>query len=152
MSCTIKQCMTKKIKSVPPDMNARDALKILIKTGASGLPVIGKDGALAGVFTEKEILRAILPGYLKHVGMFAYGQDSKAQLRKLARLDRLKVRDIMRVEVPTLDEGSSLSEASHIMLTRSERRIVVTKDGKPVGVITRADVVKALAKAADVEL
>lgn len=152
MSCIIKNCMTKKIKSVPPDMNARDALKILIKAGASGLPVIDKEGRLVGVFTEKEILKTILPGYLKDVGMFTYGQDSKSELRKLARLDRLKVRDIMRVEVTTLDESASLTEASHIMLTQGVRRIVVTKDKAPVGIITRADVVKALAKAAGVKL
>lgn len=148
----VSKFMTKKIKSVPPEMGAKSALRLLIRSKASGLPVIDRNGRLVGVLTEKEVLKAILPVYVKDVGAFIYGQDSKAELKKLAELDRFTVKDIMREEVPTLEEGASLSEASHVMLTKSERRIVVTKDGKPVGVITRADVVKALAKEARVRL
>lgn len=152
MGWTVKQCMTRKIKSVPPEMNALAALQTLVRSGASGLPVIDGQGRLVGVFTEKEVLRAILPSYLPMVGPFVYDQDSKAELKKMAHLGRYTVGDIMRTEVPTLDEGSSLTEASRMMLTRSERRIVVLREGKPVGVITRADIVKALSKEAGVRL
>jgi len=152
MKLRVKDCMSRKIKSILPDMNAGEALKMLIKSGASGLPVIDKLGALKGVFTEKEVLKAILPGYLKDVGAFIYSEDSKSELKKLADLDKFTAQDIMRKDVPTLDEEASLSEASHIMLTKSERRIVVTKNNLPTGVITRCDVVRALAKEAGVTL
>lgn len=152
MGYVVRDCMTTRIRSVDPDMSATEALRFLVRTGTSGLPVIDKEGNVAGIFTEKEILKAILPGYLKDVGSFVYGQDSKAELRKIAHLGSFTVRDLMRTEVPTLDENASLSEASHIMLTRNERRIMVMKGGKPVGIITRSDVVTALAKEAGVEL
>jgi len=58
----------------------------------------------------------------------------------------------MRKDVPILDETASLTEASRIMLTKSERRIVVVKDKKAIGVITRCDVVRALAKEAGLAL
>jgi CBS domain-containing protein len=144
--------MSKTIKSVQPDMNAKEALKALIRSGASGLPVIDGQGILVGVFTEKEILKSILPSYLKDVGNFVYGEDSKLELKRLAHLDRLTVKDIMRTEVPTVTEETSLTEISHIMLTRSERRVMVVKGKKALGVITRADVVTALAKEAGVVL
>jgi len=152
MSFTAKDCMSKTIKSVQPDMNAKEALKALIRSGASGLPVIDGQGILVGVFTEKEILKSILPSYLKDVGNFVYGEDSKLELKRLAHLDRLTVKDIMRTEVPTVTEETSLTEISHIMLTRSERRVMVVKGKKALGVITRADVVTALAKEAGVVL
>ena len=144
--------MSKKIKFVHPDMNAGQALKVLLKSGASGLPVIDRRGRLCGVFTEKEILKAILPVYLKEVGAFIYSEDSKSELKKLSHLGKYKVRDIMRKEAPTVGEETSLTEVSHIMLTRSQRRVIVTKKSKVVGVITRCDVVRALAKEAGLRL
>ncbi len=152
MSFVAKNFMSKKVKSVPPDMDAKHALKILLKGGLSGLPVINKRGMLCGVFTEKEVLRAILPVYLADVGAFVYGEDSKSELKKLARLGTRKVREIMRKDVPTVNEDTSLTEVSHIMLTRNERRVIVTKGCKVAGIITRCDVVNALAKEAGLRL
>ncbi len=152
MSFTAKDCMSRAIKSVPPDMNAKEALKILIESGASGLPVIDKEGSPIGVFTEKEVLKAIMPVYLMKIGNFVYGQDSKGELKKLAHLEKFQVKDVMRKEIPTVTEETSLTEVSHIMLTKSERRVIVVKGKKAIGVITRADVVKALAREAGVSL
>lgn len=144
--------MSRDVKFVRPDSNAKEALKLLLSEGTSGMPVIDKDGRPVGVFTEKEILKAVLPGYVQDVGAFIYAEDSKSTLKKIAGLEKILVKDIMRVEISTIQEETSVSEASRIMLTRSERRIIVLKDGKAVGVITRCDVVKALANAAGVEL
>jgi len=152
MKFTVKDFMSSKIKSLTPDMNAKEALGTLIRGGTSGLPVIDAEGRAVGVFTEKEVLKAILPAYLKDVGSFVYADTSKSELKKLAGLDKFLVRDLMRTEVPTITEDASLTEASRIMLTKSERRVIVVKDGKATGVITRCDVVKALAKEAGVAL
>lgn len=152
MEYKIKDIMSKEIKSLAPDMNAKDALKMLIENDMSGMPVIDEGQNLIGVFTEREILKAILPVYVKQVGQFIYAEDSKGEIKKLAAMDRFRVKDLMRKDVPTIDENASLTEASKIMLTRSERRIIVTADKKPVGVVTRYDVVRALARKAGVEL
>jgi len=152
MSIRIKDIMTKEIKSIPPEMNARKALGLLVKTGMSGFPVIDAKGEAVGVFTEKEILSAILPGYLKAVGSFVYAADSKAELKKLAGLEKFLVKDLMRKEVPTLEEDATLTEASRMMLTKSERRLIVVKGNIAVGVVTRRDVVTALAAEAGVAI
>ena len=152
MNSKVKDVMSADIKHISPDMNAKEALKMLIETGMSGFPVIDSGNNLVGVFTEREILKAILPVYVQNVGAFIYANDSKSELKKIASLEKFKVSDLMRKDVPTIDAEASLTEASRIMLTRSERRIVVIKDKKPVGVITRADVVGALARKANVIL
>lgn len=144
--------MSKKIRSISPDLSAAEALRILVKKSTSGLPVIDKEGAALGVFTEKEVIRAILPTYLKDIGNFIYAEDSKSELKKIVGLKNIKVRDIMRKDFPTLDEEASLTEASRIMLMRNERRIVVLRNKKAVGIITRYDVVRGLAKEAGVRL
>ncbi|OGW83866.1 MAG: hypothetical protein A2987_01905 [Omnitrophica bacterium RIFCSPLOWO2_01_FULL_45_10] len=145
-----KDFMSKKIKAVLPDTNVRDAIKILIDSDVSGLPVIDSEGNLLGVFTEREILKAILPVYVKSVGTFIYGEESKSAIKKTAALDNFLVKDLMRKEVTTLDEESALSEVSKTMLIKSERRIIMMREKKPVGVITRADVIKAFVEAAGI--
>lgn len=152
MTFFVKDCMSRKVESLAPEMDAREALKRLINIGRSGLPVLDKSGAVVGVFTEREVLKAILPGYLKDVGEFIYGDDSKSELKKLAHLDKFTVKDLMRTDVPVVKEDTSLTEVSHIMLTKSERRVIVVRDGKAVGVLTRYDIVKALAEKAGIKL
>ncbi len=148
MSFVAKDYMSKKIRFVRPDMNAKKALQLLIRSKTSGLPVIDTTGAVVGVFTEKEVLKAILPSYIKDVGAFIYGEDTKSELKKLCRLQKFQVKDVMRTEVPTISPETSLTEVSKIMLTKNERRVIVTKGSKAIGVITRSDVVKALLKEA----
>lgn len=148
----VRDVMSKEIKSVGPDMNAKDALKVLIENDMSGLPVIDGSARLVGVFTEREVLKAILPVYIRDVGTFVYAGESKAELKKLAALEKFMVKNLMRKDVPTISADASLAEASRIMLTKSERRVVVMDSDRPVGVITRGDVVRALAKEAGVSL
>jgi len=57
----------------------------------------------------------------------------------------------MRTEVSVAGEDSPLAEISRIMLTNSQRRVIVTKGDKAVGVITRWDLVKALAAEAGIK-
>jgi CBS domain-containing protein len=150
MQFRVKDIMSKEMKYVMPEMNAREALKLLLDNDMSGLPVLDGAGNLVGVFTEREILKTILPVYLKDVGSFVYAEEPKSGIRKLASIDRFLVRDLMRKDFSTIDAESSLMEASRMMLTRSERRLVVISGGKPAGVITRCDVVRALGKEAGI--
>jgi predicted transcriptional regulator len=152
MKLISKDYMSTDVRSLPPDMNAKEALRALMDSGMSGLPVLEKDGTIVGVFTEKEVLKAILPSYIKDVGAFVYGEGSKSELKKLAHMEGLSVKDLMRREFPTVSEETSLAEVSRIMLTKSERRVIVTSGCKAVGIITRSDVVKALAKEAGMKL
>ena len=141
----VKDIMAKDVKIIPPDMSAKDALDLLFTMKISGLPVIGEQDKLLGMFTEKDILRALLPSYLHQVGSFVYTQQPKGIKNKVAELVNIKVKDIMRKEVVTLDEDVSLYEAARVIMTRGARRLpVLNKAGKVVGMLARQDVIKAL--------
>ena len=152
MDTHVKDVMSKDIKYVSPEMTAKDALRMLIENDMSGLPVIDKDGSPVGVFTEREVLKAILPVYVRQVGAFIYGEESKSELKKIVQLEKFLVKDLMRKDAPTIDQAATLTEASKMMLTKGERRIIVIRDKKAVGVITRGDVVGTLAKKAGITL
>ena len=143
----VSQIMAKDVKSLLPDMSAKEALEIIFSMQMSGLPVIDQQGKLLGMFTEKDILKNILPTYIESVGRFTYADDPKGIKSKVSALVNIKVKDIMRKEVITVDEDTSLSEVARIMLTQKIRRVpVLNKEGKVVGIVARQDVVKALTK------
>lgn len=141
----VKEVMSRQIKSFSPETNAKEALDKLLAIEISGLPVIDEQGKLVGMFTEKDILKHILPTYLEQVGRFVYANTPKGIKSKIADLTHVKIKDIMRKEVVTVDEDTSISEVAHIMLTQKVRRIpVLNKEGKVVGVAARQDIIKGL--------
>ena len=145
----VKEIMTKDVVSVKPEDNARDAISLLFKMEISGLPVINEQGKLVGMFTEKDVLKQILPSYLEKVGRFIYEENPKSIKNKFQDLGNLSVSQLMRREVITIDEEASLCEAARIILTQKIRRIpVLDKEKKVVGIVAREDIVKSYAKEA----
>ena len=142
-----KEIMTKDVVSITPDTNASEALELLLKMRISGLPVLDEKNKLVGMFTEKEVLSAILPSYVGSVGRFMYQENPKAVRQKTLAFRHLKVKDVMRRTSVTLDEDTTLCEVARIMLTQKARRITVLNKAKEVvGIVARGDVVEALFK------
>lgn len=145
----VKEIMTKELVSIKPDDNAKDALDILFKMQISGLPVIDTQGRLVGMFTEKDILKQILPSYLEKVGRFVYEENPKSIKKKFQDLANLSVSQVMRRDVITIDEDASLCEVARLMLTQKIRRIpVLDKEKRIAGIVAREDIVKAYAREA----
>jgi len=145
----VKEIMTKDVVSVKPDDNAKDALGLLLKMQISGLPVIDAQGKLIGMFTEKDVLKNILPSYIEKVGRFVYEENPKSIKKKFEDLVNLTISQLMRKEIVTVDEDTSLCEVTHLMLTQNVRRIpVLNKEKKVVGIVAREDIIKAYAKEA----
>lgn len=146
----VKEIMKKDVVSVRPTDSVRDVLNLLFKMEISGLPVIDADGKLAGMFTEKDILSHILPSYIQKVGRFIYEENPKSTRLKLAELEKIKVAQLMRRDVITTTEDSTLCEVARIMLTQKARRIpVVDNSGKVVGIVARGDVLRAFSREAE---
>lgn len=141
----IKDIMTKDVLTLSPDISAKEAMDILFKEKISGLPVIDKDGKLVGMFTEKDVIRYLLPVYVEQVGKFVYQEDPKACKTKLAELKNIKVSKLMRKEVIATTEDTHLFEAARIIMVNKARRLpVIDKENRVIGIVARCDVLKAL--------
>jgi predicted transcriptional regulator len=149
----VKDIMSKEVVSVKPEDNALGVLNLLFKMQISGLPVIDAQGKLVGMFTEKDILSYVLPSYIEKVGRFIYEENPKSTKKKFTDLAKVKVSQLMRKDVITTSEETTLCEVARIMLTQKARRIpVLDKTGKVAGIVARCDILKALAKEADLPL
>jgi CBS domain-containing protein len=141
----IKEIMKREVVSVKPEDNVIEVLNLLLKMQISGLPVIDAEGKLKGMLTEKEVLARVLPSYVEKVGRFIYDENPKAVRQKMLSLRTMKVKDIMRREVVTVDEDTALCEVASTMLTQKARRIpILNKAKEVVGIVSRGDVVRAL--------
>lgn len=142
----VKDIMVIDVRHLSPESSAKDAFYKILNQHISGLPVIDENGKLVGMFTEKDILNYILPSYIEKVGKFIYGETPKAIMNKLITLDQIKVKDLMRKEVVTINEDAPLAEAAHLVLTQKARRIPVVKESKVIGIIAREDILRAFAR------
>lgn len=149
----IKDIMKTEVISLSPQITAKEALEILEKRQISGLPVIDQEGRLIGMFTEKSVLRYIIPSYVEKVGKFIYEEDPKATKKKIAQLKDIKVSALMRREVVTVGPEASLVEVARKMLVEKARRIpVVDSQGKVLGIVARIDILRAIKEEAEKNL
>jgi predicted transcriptional regulator len=149
----VEDLLRRGVISISPDECVLEALAILMNRQISGLPVVDRQGKLLGMFTEKEVMTYILPSYIEKVGKFIYQEDPKATKKKFSDLGEMKVSQLMRKEVVTINEEAGLVEAARVILTQKARRLpVVNAQGLLVGIIARCDVLRAMAEEAGVTL
>jgi len=142
----IADVMTRRVASVAPDAGIRDALMLMLKNKFSGLPVIEAGGKLVGVVTEGDFLRRGETGTEKtsspwYDAFFGTNESAGAYVRAHG----LKVRDVMTREPVTVTEDTPLREAVDLMERRRIKRLPVLRGPKVVGIVSRADLLRALA-------
>lgn len=113
-----KDIMTRDIITVSPNMNVKNLAMALIKNQISGAPVAGKNGKVVGVVSEADIIAK-------------KGKD---------------VKSIMSKKVISVSEETSVEEIARLMTAHAIKRLPVIKDGAIVGIVSRADIVSAMAQ------
>jgi CBS domain-containing protein len=113
-----KDIMTRDIITVNPTMSIKALAMTLIKNQISGAPVPDKDGKIVGVVSEADIVAK-------------KGKDVKA---------------IMSKKVISVSENTSVEEIAKLMTTHAIKRLPVMNSGKLMGIVSRADIVSAIAR------
>ena len=137
----IGELMTRDVRTLTPEIPVLEAVRLLLEQRISGLPVVDASQRLVGIFTEKDVLKGILPSYLAKVGHFIYQNSPQTIKNKVTKLGQLKVADVMQKDVVKVNAETAVSEVAHIMLTQNVRRVpVVDAADKIVGIAARSDV------------
>lgn len=146
-----KDVMTVPVLTVQPDTDVKDIAAMMVTHHISGLPVMTPEGELVGVVTEADLLHKEAGSSRQDPRFFAglppFGQAAVAA-RKAAGL---VARDLMTSPVITVDEETPLREVAALMVRRKINRVPVLRGGRVTGIVSRADVVRALVRS-DVEL
>jgi CBS domain-containing protein len=141
----VADVMTRNVISVPPDATVEHAAKLMLQRGISGLIVVDAEGRLAGVVTEGDLLRRDELGTERHRPWWLRLLVSPGrQAADFTRTHGRRVQDVMTSDVVTVPASAPLDEVVELMEQHRVKRVPVTQDGKVVGVVSRADLLRAL--------
>ena len=142
----VRDVMTSGVQTVHPTTPFKDAVEGLLEGGISSLPVIS-DGQLVGIVTEADLIAKEAYGDKRRrplalVAGFLRGRDPAW----LHRAPGLTVADVMTTSVAVAHPGDDVHTAARTMLERNVKRLPVVEDGRVVGIVTRADVLRFFAR------
>ena len=141
----ISEIMTQEVMSVAPQTPIREAAEIMLKNHISGLPVIDERDVLVGIVTEGDFLRRAELGTEKRRPKWLEFVVNPAKLAgEYVHSHSRTVANVMTTQVYTVGEETSLQEAVDVMERRQVKRLPVTRAGRVVGIVTRANLLRAL--------
>ncbi len=138
--------MTRDVATVHPKTPIAEAVAKMVAANISGLPVLDDEGMLAGILTEGDLLRRVELGTTPHHSSwlnFLRGPGLAAI--EYVRTHTLNVEDVMTRDPVSVGPEASLGEVVAAMERSHVRRVPVTKEGRLVGIVSRSDLVRALA-------
>jgi CBS-domain-containing membrane protein len=138
--------MTRKVITIAPDTAISEAAKLMLEHKVSGLPVVDGRGHIVGIVSERDLLRRRAdekreqrPHWLQLLN------ETAGSTGEVAQFQSRKVNEVMTPDPATVAASASLKEASRLIEQHGFKRLPVVENGKLVGIIARADLVRALA-------
>ena len=140
--------MTKEVLTVKPDATVRDVATLLAQRGISGVPVVDANNRVVGIVSEGDLLHRTEIGTERRPKRHrSWWLDSFASgiATDYVKSHGRKVEDVMTREVITVAETTELADVAVLLETNGIKRVPVVTDGRLVGIISRANLVRALA-------
>jgi CBS domain-containing protein len=131
-STPVREYASKTLISVRPETSLAEVHEVLLDRDISAVPVVDAEGVLRGILSTTDLLR-----------------EARIELAAPGELARVtppphSARDLMHREVVTVREDASLREAAEAMIAHHIHRVVVTRHGAPVGVLSTRDAMRAV--------
>jgi CBS domain-containing protein len=141
--------MTDAVVSVRPDTPTSQVAQLLLDNGISAVPVVDSDGAPVGMVSEGDLIgrdeaaRAARRDWW--LALLAEGEQLSADFLASVRDPKRTARDIMSAPVVTVGEETEVGEIARLLAAYRIKRVPVVRDGRITGIVSRADLLRALA-------
>jgi CBS domain-containing protein len=149
MAVTAADIMTSPAIFVSPETNMADIASLLASKHFSAVPVCHPDHTLAGIVSESDILKPFRESVRAKrdwwLGVIAEGEELPQDFLDYIRRDTRTASDVMVRQVFTAEESTTLPELAELMIKHAIKRLPIMRDGKLIGVVSRADLVAAIA-------
>jgi CBS domain-containing protein len=139
----IRELMSRDVVTVSPETLLKEVAALLAKHCISGVPVCDADGQVVGVVSEADILWKELGlrvghGLLERIFDSAFGDDERVKATTAG--------EAMTAPAVTVSPDAYVVRAAKLMVDHMVNRLPVVSDGKLVGIVTRADLVRAFTR------
>ena len=139
--------MTQYVTSIGPDDSMSKAVRIMLQNEISGLPVLDHEGRLVGMITEGDLLRRTETGTQRRRPRwieFFIGRGRIAD--EYVHTHGRKVSELMTADPVTVTEDTPLEDVVALLEKRRIKRVPVVRGDKVVGIVSRANLLHALAR------
>lgn len=137
--------MTRKVVAVAPETSVGEAASLMLKNRVGGLPVVDLQGKVIGLVSDGDLMRRADLGTERHRSWWLELIVSNAErARDFEKARGLHVRNVMTSGAVTVPEDASVAEVAEILESRHIKRVPVVRDGRLVGIVSRADLMRAL--------
>jgi len=140
--------MTTEVITVAPTTSVQEVAKLLSERGISGVPVVDADNRVVGILSEGDLLHRVETGTERTTReRRSWWLDSLAsnQARDYVKSHARTARDVMTGDVISVDEMTPLADVAMLLETKRVKRLPVLREGKLVGIVSRANLVRAIA-------
>jgi CBS domain-containing protein len=136
------------VLTVSPHATVKDVAGFFIKHGISGAPVVGEDGSLLGIISEGDLIyRAEIGTERSHPYWFLQHAGTEILAAEYAKARALTVADVMTRDVITATPDTELNEIAALLESNRIKRIPIVDVGQMVGIVSRANLIQAVASA-----
>tara|TARA_R110002110_G_scaffold85816_6_gene223959 strand:+ start:601 stop:1299 length:699 start_codon:yes stop_codon:yes gene_type:complete len=141
-----RDIMTTEVETASPDTTARDIAKRLLDRNISALPVVDGDGNIVGIVSEGDLMRrSETETERKKSWWLDFYTTPENRQRDFIRSHGQHAADIMTRKIVSITEDTPLAEISSTLEKHHIKRAPVLRDGKLVGIVSRADLLRGLA-------
>ncbi|MEA2365671.1 MAG: hypothetical protein QOE69_3204 [Thermoleophilaceae bacterium] len=151
MAELIREIMDPSPTTVAPDASVEEVVAALREHQLPGLPVVDADGQVVGIVTEADLVLPDdngdlhIPHYVNLFGGTVFLEPLSRFEGRLRKAFAASAADMMTRDPDTVDPDTSVRDAARLIHDTGHNRLPVVEDGRLVGVVTRLDVLGALA-------
>jgi len=141
----VAEIMTEPVMVVTLDRTLEEAAQKMLNSHVGGLPVVNDEGKVVGMVTESDFSakeHAIPFSRIYAPQLFGEWMSKEGVEKAYKAARSVTVKEIMSSPVVTITEDDTVAEAVRKMLDHRVHRIPVVKDGVPVGIVSRHDLLK----------
>ena len=140
-----KDVMTSPVLTVTPEASVMEVARMLLERQISAAPVVDAAGQLLGIVSEGDLMRRPESGTERHPSWWlTLISDPQDEARSYLKSHGLHARDVMSRHVVSVPETAPLQEIASLLEKHRIKRVPVVKDGKVVGIVSRANLLQAL--------
>jgi CBS domain-containing protein len=146
MNMKARDVMSSSVITVQPSTSVKEVAKIFLAQRISAVPVVDDHGKLVGIVSEGDLLHRAEAGTQRHRSWWLLAlTNEKALAAEYVKAHARKVSDVMTQEVITATPETDLHEIATLLENHSIKRVPIVKNGQIVGVVSRANLIQAVA-------
>lgn len=151
-STLVRDVMSTPVVTLRPDDTVERAADVLADKNVGSLPVVDDESKLLGILRDDDLIaseaRVHVPTFINFLGLgMALPGEMKHLESELKKIAGATVSDVMQGDPPTVTTDATLEDVATIMHDRGVNSVpVLDADGKVVGIVARADIVRFIAR------